>query len=352
MENAIQWFYDHEGKVTYSMNDRRGPNSYDCSSSEYYSLIAGGIFPVGIYIGNTDSLFADLEKHGWQQVQADANGNFPTVRGDVFIWGTRGDSTGAGGHTGTFVDNNNVIHCSYAYNGIHVNNYDNLHQANGFPTATYYHYVGTPTPQVEAVDQVINPGSWIEFPGSYTADDVQDVADVWQAQSNELCTTGFTWADNGIPCAPLVVVDADGYATNSQVLDVGSKFVIPGKYQVLDVGQSGDRWLGQIEMAGEKLWVDLAPVTEVGPNDGGTPIPGLKPTPVITPPTAPEPVSAPITPEPTTNPSPTPIPTPIPVTTPPSTGYTNYYPVTPAPVSHFWLVNIFKAVISWLRRKK
>lgn len=339
MEAAIQWFYDKEAQhITYSMNDRRGPTSYDCSAAVYYSLIAGSIFPVGIYIGNTNTEFGDLEAHGFVKIQPNAEGNFDTQRGDIFIWGDRGDSAGAAGHTGMFVDANNVIHCSYAYNGIHVNNYDNLHQANGFPDATYYHYA--PAPKDEAVDQVINPGSWIEFPGTYTADDVQDIADVWQVQSKELCLVGFSWADNGIPAAPLVVVNATGNAANDQTLNVGSKFIVPGKYQVLDVGQSDGHWLGQIEMAGEKLWVDLAPVTEVGGSDVGTP---TSATPVENPPTAPEPVSAPVTPEPTVNPSPAP--KPIVVSTP-SPTQSAVVPTTP------WFVNIFKAVMKWLRRKK
>ncbi|WP_269116844.1 peptidoglycan amidohydrolase family protein [Enterococcus casseliflavus] len=47
IDNMIQWFKDREGKVTYSMSDRLGPSSYDCSSAVYYSLISGGFLPVG-----------------------------------------------------------------------------------------------------------------------------------------------------------------------------------------------------------------------------------------------------------------------------------------------------------------
>lgn len=275
IDAAIKWFKDRAGKITYSMDSRRGPDSYDCSSSVYYALIAGGFFPVGIFIGNTETEFNDLEKYGWKQIKADKNGNFPTVKGDVFIWGVRGDSSGALGHTGMFVDTDNVIHTSYYYNGVHTNNYDALHTANGMPPAAYYHYGGSsdPVAAAEKVDQVINPGSYIKFPGTYKVDGLQSVADSWQIKTSTLCAVGFTWADNGIPASPLVEVDADGYATPDQVLAVGSKYKIPGKYQVLDVGQSGNAWLGQIEMAGMKLWVDLAPVIEVGASDAGTPKP-------------------------------------------------------------------------------
>ena len=51
---------------------------------------------------------------------------------DVFIWGRRGQSAGAGGHTGIFVDPDNIIHCNYARNGITVNNYNQTAAASGW----------------------------------------------------------------------------------------------------------------------------------------------------------------------------------------------------------------------------
>ena len=133
------------------------------------------------------------------------------------------------------------------------------------------------------VDQVLEPGSYIKLPGTYRVDALQAVSDVWQVKTDALCPVGFTWADNGVPCAPLVEVDANGYATADQVLAVGSKYKIPGKFRVLNVGQSGNRWLCQIEMAGLKLWVDTEPVVEVSATDKGTPTPVEKPAPVVKP---------------------------------------------------------------------
>lgn len=43
---SIQWFEARKGKVVYSMSARLGPNSYDCSSAVYLSLIAGGFCQV------------------------------------------------------------------------------------------------------------------------------------------------------------------------------------------------------------------------------------------------------------------------------------------------------------------
>ena len=281
IEQSLKWMYDRKGKVTYSMTNRRGPSSYDCSSSVYYSLVQGRFFPAGIYIGNTDSLYGDLEKYGWVQVKPDARGYIDAKRGDVGLWGTRGKSGGKDGHTFIFVDSVNIIHCSYGYNGIAISNHDNLNALNGYPPLTIYRYVGAPeaAPATEPVDQIVNPGSWIKFTKTYRVDDVQNIADVWQIRTGVLCPVGFTWADNGIPAAPVVEVDTDGYATPDQKLDVGSLYRIPGKFKVLDVGKSNGRWLAQISWASLKFWIDLETVTEIASSDGGTPAPAQRPKP-------------------------------------------------------------------------
>ncbi|WP_258379310.1 peptidoglycan amidohydrolase family protein [Enterococcus plantarum] len=138
----IKWMTDRQEKVSYSMNSRLGPGSYDCSSAVYNALIAGGFLKAGS-MGNTETLFNDLERNGWQQVQPDANGNYPAKRGDIGIWGTRGHTLGAAGHTFIFVDDNdNMIHCNYGYNGITVNDHDTIWSANGQPEITIYRYKG------------------------------------------------------------------------------------------------------------------------------------------------------------------------------------------------------------------
>lgn len=98
MDKAIEWFEQRQGRVSYSMINRNGPNSYDCSSAIYHSLIYAGILPQGFRIGNTETMFVDLPKFGFQRIEADANGYIPTQRGDIFIWGKQGYTSGAGGH--------------------------------------------------------------------------------------------------------------------------------------------------------------------------------------------------------------------------------------------------------------
>jgi hypothetical protein len=331
IDNALKWMTDKIGRVTYSMTDRNGPNTYDCSSSVYHALIAGEFFPPAIWIGNTDSLFGDLEKRGWVALTPDATGNYPTQRGDVFIWGTRGQSTGGFGHTGMFVDADNVVHCSYGYNGMAISNHDWLYSIQSeHPPVTFYHYVGTSTPSVEVVDQVVNTGSWVKFDKTYTVDDIQDISQNWQIHTNELCTTGFTWDDNGIPAAIAVKVDADGFMTDSQELAAGELYKIPGKFQVTDLGQTNGEWMAQIGSGGLSFWVDIATATEVGPDDSGTPVPVKKPIA--------QPVVVPPVPEATPTPQPAPTPAPVPVApvsdTPAPTPVVTPIEVTHVPAEH------------------
>ena len=62
-------------------------------------------------------------------------------RGDVIIWGQKGQSLGSGGHTMVAVDANDVIHCTYAVNGITVNNYNQLYGWNAGTMGGPYVYV-------------------------------------------------------------------------------------------------------------------------------------------------------------------------------------------------------------------
>lgn len=292
METAINWFQARKGNVYYSMVERNGPSSYDCSSAVYRALIEDGDFPSTIYIGNTDSLFGDLERHGFTALPEDASGHIDSQRGDVFIWGTRGQSTGALGHTGIFIDANNIIHCSSGYNGIAVSDHDWLWSINGRPPVTIYRKtVATNQP----VDQVIEVGSYVLFDKVYSVDDVQLYNQVWQVHTNELCKTGFTWDDNGIPTALLVEIDSDGYATEDQELAVGSPYKIPGKFAVTDVGQYGDAWMAKIGYAGLSFWVDIETATEVSNDDTGTPTPSKRvPVIIVQPPTDTPPVAGPV----------------------------------------------------------
>ncbi|GCF92510.1 endolysin [Enterococcus florum] len=129
INTAIQWFIQRQGKVYYYMGGR-GPNAYDCSSSVYFAMVAAGYFPPG-KMGYTDTLFNDLEAIGWKKTSS-------PVKGDIFIWGVRGSSGGAAGHTGMFINEKDIIHCNAGSNGISVDNYANSHSYSN-PPHTIYH---------------------------------------------------------------------------------------------------------------------------------------------------------------------------------------------------------------------
>ncbi|HFD5245084.1 TPA: peptidoglycan amidohydrolase family protein [Streptococcus pyogenes] len=129
IEAAIAWMSARAGKVTYSMDYRNGPNSYDCSSSVYFALMSAGAISAGWAV-NTEYEHDWLIKNGYTLVAEDQD--WDSKRGDIFIWGQRGQSSGAGGHTGIFIDPDNIIHCNYAHNGITVNNYNQTAAASGW----------------------------------------------------------------------------------------------------------------------------------------------------------------------------------------------------------------------------
>ena len=167
IENAIAWMRARQGQVSYSMEDRDGPDSYDCSSSVYYALRSGGASSAGWAV-NTEYEHDWLVKNGYELITE--NSPWDAQRGDIFIWGKRGASAGAFGHTGMFIDENNIIHCNYAYNGISVNDHDERWYYAGQPY--YYIYrLTNPNAQPEEVKkgwQKNDKGYWYVRPnGTY-----------------------------------------------------------------------------------------------------------------------------------------------------------------------------------------
>lgn len=149
LETSIRWMSDRVGKVTYSMDYRNGPNSYDCSSAVYYALMAGGAISAGWAV-NTEYMHDWLIRNGYVLVAE--NKPFNAQRHDVCILGKRGYSSGAGGHVVIFVDNVNVIHCNYARNGITIDNYNQVHRG-------MYYYLYRPANQPrtsnKSLDQLV-----------------------------------------------------------------------------------------------------------------------------------------------------------------------------------------------------
>ena len=287
MDKVIEWFAQRQGRVSYSMINRNGPSSYDCSSSIYHALIYAGILPQGFRIGNTETEFVDLPKFGFQRIEADINGYIPTQRGDIFIWGKQGYTNGADGHTGIFIDQNNIIHCAYGYNGIHIDNHDKLAEINNTQYLTIFRYTGKPQPQpapapyVEKIDDEINIGSHLKFNQKFTVVETREVEDRKEARINELCPVGFTWDENGVPTSWLVKVDNDGYRIGGDI-NAGDSVKIEGAFVAQEVVQNDNMWFAKINRGGIDVWVKLTPATEIPAGEFGTRIEN-RPAPVQTP---------------------------------------------------------------------
>ena len=273
MDRAIEWFAQRQGRVSYSMNYRNGPSSYDCSSSIYHALIYAGILPQGFRIGNTETEFVDLPKFGFQRIEADINGYIPTQRGDIFIWGKQGYTNGADGHTGVFIDQNNIIHCAYGYNGIHIDNHDKLAEINNTQYLTIFRYTGkpqpAPAPVPEAIDDVINVGSHFKFNQTFTVVETHINDGRKEVRINELCPVGFTWEENGIPTSWLVKVDNDGYRIGGDI-NTGDSVKIEGAFVAQEVVQNANLWFAKVNRGGVDVWVELTPTTEIPAGDFGT----------------------------------------------------------------------------------
>lgn len=287
MDKAIEWFAQRQGRVSYSMINRNGPNSYDCSSSVYHALIYAGILPVGFRIGNTETEFVDLPKFGFQRIEADINGYIPTQRGDIFIWGKQGYTNGADGHTGIFIDQNNIIHCAYGYNGIHIDNHDKLAEINNTQYLTIFRYTGkpqntpAPAPYVEKIDDEINVGSHLKFNQKFTVAETRINDGRKEVRINELCPVGFTWEENGVPVDWLVKVDNEGYRIGGDI-NTGDSVKIEGAFVAQEVVQNDNMWFAKINRDGIDVWVELTPATEIPAGEFGTRIEN-RPAPAQTP---------------------------------------------------------------------
>ena len=287
MDKVIDWFQQRQGRVSYSMSYRNGPNSYDCSSAIYHALIYAGILPQGYRIGNTETEFVDLPKFGFQRIEADANGYIPTQRGDIFIWGKQGYTNGADGHTGIYLDNDNIIHCSYGYRGIHTDNHDDLARLNNTQYLTIFRYTGKPqnapqpAPQPEAIDDVINIGSHFKIDKSMRVAEVNIHEDRRELKIDELCPRGFTWEENGIPADWAVKVDNDGYKIDGEI-NAGDLVKLQGAFVAQEVVQNDGMWFAKVKRDGIDVWMELTPVSEIPAGEYGTktdyrPAPALQP---------------------------------------------------------------------------
>ena len=252
--NFLNWFRWRQGKVTYSMTNRWGTNSYDCSSSIYYALKEAGIFPQDLPIGNTETLFNDLPKYGFTKVAEGENVDYDAKPGDIFIWGRRGYTLGAGGHTGVLTSDHTMIHCNYGFNGITENDYNYIWNYNNRPYETFFRYTGA------------KQDKYVQLPDFYVAGEIQGD----KLRCDALAPINFTWEDNGIPISVTQKVDASGEYLGEGNIQQGDRFIIPFKYKVWEEMQDGGKLWYKIAPENKEFWIVAEKTMEVNENATGT----------------------------------------------------------------------------------
>ena len=252
--NFLNWFRWRQGKVTYSMTNRWGDSSYDCSSSIYYALKESGIFPQNLPIGNTETLFNDLPKYGFTKVAEGENVDYDAKAGDIFIWGRRGYTLGAGGHTGVLTSDHTMIHCNYGFNGITENDYNYIWNYNNRPYETFYRYTGK------------KQDKYVQLPDFYVAGEIQGD----KLRCDALAPINFTWEDNGIPISVTQKVDASGEYLGEGNIQQGDRFIIPFKYKVWEEMQDGGKLWYKIAPENKEFWIVAEKTMQVNENATGT----------------------------------------------------------------------------------
>ena len=122
---AIDYMYGLKARnIRYSMDYSRtgADGTGDCSGTIYAGLRKAGATNAG-WVLNTDSMHDWLLKNGFRLIARNQEWN--AKRGDIAIFGEKGKSGGAAGHVVIFINNTQIIHCTWksdAVNGVFVEN--------------------------------------------------------------------------------------------------------------------------------------------------------------------------------------------------------------------------------------
>lgn len=151
IETAISFLNSKVGQITYSMYGSRNfsDGTCDCSGAVYTALRQGGASNLG-YIASTETLHGWLLNNGFSLVAE--NTEWAMQRGDVIIWGRKGQSAGEGGHTGIAIDGQNWLECTaWRDLGETIQNHDARWSMNDGP----YFYVYRQNGSVDAPDTTV-----------------------------------------------------------------------------------------------------------------------------------------------------------------------------------------------------
>lgn len=124
------------GSVTWNNDGSKVLGGYlDCSA--FVTQVMQRVGVQGVTLGSTETLF------GYNGTILREISRSEATTGDIFVVGTPGYSTGNGGHTGIFLDNNVVIHTSQGYwdNGGSGNVYINEYPGNNFGLEPHFYRI-------------------------------------------------------------------------------------------------------------------------------------------------------------------------------------------------------------------
>ena len=112
-DKAIQWALNQCDKgYTYSMQNRWGPTSYDCSAFIITAWNKAGVQTGASYTGDMATYFT---KHGFKNVPnlVDVANGTGLQAGDVLVWNAPGTSgAGADGHTCMYIGDGRIVECT------------------------------------------------------------------------------------------------------------------------------------------------------------------------------------------------------------------------------------------------
>ena len=196
MNKAIHFGKTMVGKISYSMYGSRycTDGTCDCSGFVYRMLREGGGSNFG-YIPSTETLHSYLIQNGFTLIAENKSWNMQ--KGDVVIWGKKGYSWGANGHTGICIDNQNWLECTAWKNlGCTIQNHDNRLAMNSYPYWYVYRLKNqapskpTPKPIHKTHDQLVAE-SPVKTVGGYAGK-----LEYFNVQGNQLVARGWLTSIN------------------------------------------------------------------------------------------------------------------------------------------------------------
>ena len=231
INKIVEWYDDHKGKITYSMEGSRtgADGTADCSGAVVAALEFAGA-PKPPYVYNTDSIHAWLLSLGFKLIAE--NQDWTAKKGDIVIWGRKGSSGSAYGHAMvmyTADPNAKEVSVDYSTGGaentaVQVYDYDAYFEANDvmqdFGAVYVYRYSGSNATAASTVSgKTASTVPTKTLSGIYQINQIKLVAGIWQVINYKLAggsPKDYNWVNNGIPMSLFSLTTSKGVKTFDQ----------------------------------------------------------------------------------------------------------------------------------------